>query len=171
MPQNAFLGGQTHDLVVSQKMMQPLFPHPLPPFPSIFCKWSNGCICTASKFEVQLPLLYTAWSNAYSEIGPEVTLWPLVTSCTKDYKGHSLVQNSFTAPPNTVPKQRETTPLLSTMQVTLRQNLIKKKNQLYTAHIKTFIMHIHIPNKITHIKSMCVHMFAEDDSKKIQNTL
>ena len=36
----------------------------------------------------------------YSEIGPEVTLRPLATSCAKDYKGHSLVQTSFTEPPN-----------------------------------------------------------------------
>ena len=35
-----------------------------------------------------------------SEIGPEVTLQPLATSCTKDYEGHSLMQTSFTEPPN-----------------------------------------------------------------------
>ena len=29
-----------------------------------------------------------------------VTLRPLATSCAKDYKGHSLVQTSFTEPPN-----------------------------------------------------------------------
>ena len=49
-----------------------------------------------------VPLLYTAWSNAYSEIGPEVTLRPLVASCAKDYKGLSLVQISFTEPPNKI---------------------------------------------------------------------
>ena len=27
--------------------------------------------------------------------------WPLATSCAKDYKGHSLVQTSFTEPPST----------------------------------------------------------------------
>ena len=43
---------------------------------------------------------HTAWSKAYSQIGLEVTLRPLTTSCTKDYKGHSLVQTSFTEPPN-----------------------------------------------------------------------
>ena len=36
------------------------------------------------------------------EIGPEVTLRPLATSCAKDYKGHSLVQTSFTETPNTL---------------------------------------------------------------------
>jgi len=66
-----------------------------------------------SQFYVQLPLLYTVWSNAYSEIGPEVTLWPLETSCAKDYKGHSLVQTSFTEPPNTAS--------ISSMAVELKQ--------------------------------------------------
>ena len=42
------------------------------------------------------------WSNTYSEICPEVTLRPLMTSCVRDYKGHSLVQTSFTEPPNSV---------------------------------------------------------------------
>ena len=42
------------------------------------------------------------WSNAYSEIGQEVMLWPLMTSCAKDYKGHSLVQTSFTELPNSL---------------------------------------------------------------------
>ena len=40
-------------------------------------------------------------SNICSEIGLEVMLRPLTTSCTKDYKGHLLVQTSFTEPPNT----------------------------------------------------------------------
>ena len=57
---------------------------------------------TASQFYVQLPLLYTVWSNTSSEIGPEVTLRPLATSCSKDYNGHSLVQTSFIEPPNRV---------------------------------------------------------------------
>ena len=39
-------------------------------------------------------------ANAYSEIGLEVTLRPIVTSCAKDYKGQSLMQTSFTEPPN-----------------------------------------------------------------------
>ena len=39
-------------------------------------------------------------SNAYSEIGPEVMLRPLATSCAKDYKEHSLAQTSFTEPSN-----------------------------------------------------------------------
>ena len=77
-----------------------LFFHPPSPFPGNFCNCNSGGICTASQFEVQLPLLYTAWRNAYSEIGPELTLRPLATSCAKHHKGHLLVQTSFTEPPN-----------------------------------------------------------------------
>ena len=39
---------------------------------SNFCNCNSIGICTASRFKVQLPLLYTAWSSVYSEIGPEV---------------------------------------------------------------------------------------------------
>ena len=77
-----------------------LFPHSPSPFPCNFCKHNNNGIFTASQFYIQLSLLYTALSNAYSEIGPEVTLRPLATSCAKDYKGHSLMQTSITEPPN-----------------------------------------------------------------------
>ena len=49
-----------------------LFSHPPSPFHGNFCNCNSIGICTASRFYVQLPLLYTAWSNAYSEIGPEV---------------------------------------------------------------------------------------------------
>ena len=72
MPQNAFFL-QTRDLLVSQKTMQRhFFFHPPSPFHGNFCNCNSIGICTASQFSVQLPLLYTAWSNAYSEIGPEV---------------------------------------------------------------------------------------------------
>ena len=70
------------------------------PFPGNFCNCDSGGICTASQLYVQLPLLYTVWSNAHTEIGPEVTLQPLVSSWVKDYKWHSLVQTSFTELPN-----------------------------------------------------------------------
>ena len=49
-----------------------LFFHPPAPFHGNFCNCNSIGICTASWFWVQLPLLYTAWSNAYSEIGSEV---------------------------------------------------------------------------------------------------
>ena len=92
----------TRDLLVSPKndVKTLFFPHSIA-FPCNFCKRNNNGIFTASQFYVQLPLLYTAWSNAYSEIGPEVTLRPLATSCAKDYKYHSLVQTSITEPPHT----------------------------------------------------------------------
>ena len=76
------------------------FFHSPSPFPCNFCKCNNKGIFTASQFYVQLPLLNTVWSNVYSEIGLEVTLRPLATSYAKDYKGHSLMQTSFTEPPN-----------------------------------------------------------------------
>ena len=81
-----------------------LTPPPPPHLSSLSLRWPCAVccgICTASQFYVQPPLLFTAWSNAYSEIVPEVTLQPLATSCAKDYKGHLLVQTSFTEPPNT----------------------------------------------------------------------
>ena len=77
-------------------MQRHFFFHPPSPFPSNFCNCNSGSICTASQFWVQLPLLYTAWRNANSEIGLEVMLWPLTTSCMKDYKRHSLMQTNFT---------------------------------------------------------------------------
>ena len=46
--------------------------HPPSPFHGNFCNCNSIGIGTASHFQVQLPLLYTARSNAYSEIGPEV---------------------------------------------------------------------------------------------------
>ena len=73
MPQNTFFP-RTRDLLVSQKMMQlkTFFFYPPSSFPSIFCNCNSAGICTASQFQVQLPLLYTvSRSNAYSEIVPE----------------------------------------------------------------------------------------------------
>ena len=99
MPQNTFFP-RTHDLLVSKKTMQRHFFQPSTPFPGKFCNCNARGICSASQFKVQLPL-YILWSNTYSEIGLEVMLRPLATSCMKDYKGHSLVQTSFTEPPNT----------------------------------------------------------------------
>ena len=48
------------------------FSHPPSPFPCNFRTRDRSGICTASQFYVQLPLLYTASTNAYSEISPEV---------------------------------------------------------------------------------------------------
>ena len=68
MLQNAFFLW-TRNLPVNQKTTQR---HPPSPFHGNFCNCNSTGICIASQFYVQLPLLYTAWSNAYSEIGPEV---------------------------------------------------------------------------------------------------
>ena len=56
-----------------------------------------------SRFNFHCYNLHTERSNAYSEIGLEVMLQPLTTSCMKNYKGHSLMQTSFTEPPNKYP--------------------------------------------------------------------
>ena len=65
----------TRDLLVSQKNdANTLFFHPPSHFHGDFCNCNSISICTASQFWVQLPLLYTAWSNAYSEISLEVML-------------------------------------------------------------------------------------------------
>ena len=47
--------------------------HPPSPFPCNFCNCNSGGICTAWQFWVKLLLLYTAWTNTYWEISPEVT--------------------------------------------------------------------------------------------------
>ena len=99
MPQNAFFPHEIAIFWSAKKRRKDTFLPPSIPFPCNFWNCNSGGICTASQLQVQLPLLYTAWSNAYSEIGPEVTLRPLATS--QGYKGHSLVQSSFTQPPNT----------------------------------------------------------------------
>ena len=69
-----------------------LYFHPPSPFHGNFCNCNSIGICTASQFEFQLPLLYTVWSNAYSEIGPEVHCdlsWLLCWKITK--RIHSLL--------------------------------------------------------------------------------
>ena len=81
------------------------FPHPPSPFPGNFCNCKQWChlycfaVLSSSSIVIHSGVKP---GNAYSEIGPEVTLRPLAASCAKDYKGHSLVQTSFTEPPNRV---------------------------------------------------------------------
>ena len=89
-------------------MWRHFFFHSPSPFPCNFYKHNNNGIFTASQFCVQFPLLYTVWSNASTEIRPEVTLRPLMTSCAKDYKGHSLMQTSFTETNTPAPTHRYT---------------------------------------------------------------
>ena len=72
MPKNTFFL-RTRDLLVSKRNgAKTLFSHPPSPFDGNFCNCNSIGICTALQFKVQLPLLNTAWSNAYSKIGLEV---------------------------------------------------------------------------------------------------
>ena len=102
MPQNTFF---PHEIVIiwsaKKWCKDTLFSTLHPPSPVIFATATVAAFVLLHNSRFNFHCYYTARSNAYSEIGPEVTLWPLATSCAKDYKGHSLVQSSFTEPPNT----------------------------------------------------------------------
>ena len=105
MPQNAFFP-QTHDLLVSQKMTQRHFfsaLHPLSP------------VIFATATVMAFVLLCNSRFNFHCYTQCEATpthrsarKWrcdcacaiALTNFCAKDYKGHSLVQTSFTEPPN-----------------------------------------------------------------------
>ena len=69
------------------------------PFPGNFCNCNSIGICTASQFQVQLPVIHSVKQRLLIN-WPEMTLQPLATSCAKDYKQHSLLQTSFTELPN-----------------------------------------------------------------------
>jgi len=43
--------------------------------------------------------------KAAQKLAQKWQLQPFTTSCTKDYEGHSLMQTSFTEPPNSIKKQ------------------------------------------------------------------
>ena len=98
MSQNAFFSPRNRDLLVSKKKKKrrkdTFFPptlHPL--YPAIF----------ATATVVAFVLLRNSRFNFHcytQREGPELTLRPLATSCAKHHKGHSLVQTSFTEPPN-----------------------------------------------------------------------
>ena len=88
---------QTCDLLVSQKMMQTLFSPPSIPLPRSFLQlqhWQHLHCFTI------LGSTSTVIHSVKQQISPEVMLRSLATSCVKDYKGHSLLQTSFTEPPN-----------------------------------------------------------------------
>ena len=131
---------RTRDLLVSQKTTERhFFPHPPSPFPGNFCNCNSGGICTASQFQVQLPMSYTAWNNAYSEIGSEVTLRPFATFCVKDYKGHSLIQTSFTELPNTHCVFKLLSPvnqLFALINYTVRKKSLKKTPRNYADNME-----------------------------------
>ena len=86
---------RTRDLLSRETAMQrpTLFaPHPHTFTLYFFCKCNSR---TTSQFYVQLPLLYTAWTNATQKSSRKWQLRPFATSCAKDYKGQSLVQTIF----------------------------------------------------------------------------
>ena len=83
----------------ARKQCKDTFFHPPSPFPCNFCKHNSSGICTASQFYVTLPLLQTMWTYTQKS-ARKWQLWPSVTSYVKDYKGHSLMQTSFTELPN-----------------------------------------------------------------------
>ena len=56
------------------------------------------------------PFAFVQLCHAYSEISLEVTLRLLATSCAKDYKGHSLMQTSFTELPKRGMMTKQITP-------------------------------------------------------------
>ena len=96
----------THDLLVSQKMMQRhfFFFHPASSFPSNFCICNSGVICTASQFyflgSASIVIHSVTVRQCLLRNQPESDA---VTSCNflrENYKGHSLMQTRFTEPPN-----------------------------------------------------------------------
>ena len=99
MPQNAFFP-QTRDLLVSQKLCKDTFFHLSSPSPVIF---ANATV-------VAFLLLHKSRFNFHCHTQHEPTpnqksarkwqLRPFVTSCAKDYDGHSFGQTSFTEQPN-----------------------------------------------------------------------
>ena len=98
-PKTHFFPPRTRDLMVSHKTAQRHFFSTLYPlFPVIFATATvlAFVLLRSSRFN----FICYIQCEAYSQIGPEVTLRPLATSCAKDYKEHSLAQTSFTEPPN-----------------------------------------------------------------------
>ena len=88
-----------HELEIfwsAKKLRKDTFFHPPSPFPRNICNCNSGGICTASQFQAQIPLLYTAGSNTYSEISPKVMLRPLARKITKGI--HSCNSASLNRP-------------------------------------------------------------------------
>ena len=98
MPQNAFFPRKSQSSGQPKIDAKTLFSHPPSPFPRIFLQlqqwWHLYCFTILGLIFIvmhsmkQCLLRNRPWSDA-------------VTSCAKDYEGHSLLQTSFTEPPNT----------------------------------------------------------------------
>ena len=104
MLQNAFFS--PHELTIfwsaTEKTTQRhFFPTPPPPFPGIFCNCNSGGICIASQFYVQLPSLLHRVKQRLLRNRPGSD-----AATSRNFlrerlqEGHSLVQTSFTEPPN-----------------------------------------------------------------------
>ena len=106
MPQNTFFL-RTRDLLVSQKFTQRHFFSTLYPLSMVIFATATVLafvLLRDSRFNFHC---YTQREATPTQKSPGSALRPLATSCVKDYKGHSLVQTSFTEPPNShVPRSR-----------------------------------------------------------------
>ena len=140
----------------AKKWCKDTFFPPSIPFPQQFLQlqqcWHLYCFAIL----IQLPLLYTVWSSAYSKTALEETLQPLTTSCVKDYKGHSLMQTIFTEPP-----QKE-------MQTHCWEvSEWRSKYRLFSSTSQgtlTVIMLIGVSSSITHIfQTQCTHVTCDSE--------
>ena len=84
---------------LKRRRQKHFFPTPHPLSPVIFATATvvTFVLLRNSRFNFHC---YPQREATRTQIGPEVTLRPIATSCAKDYKGHSLVQASFTEPPS-----------------------------------------------------------------------
>ena len=98
MPQNAFFPTNSRSFGQPKNDAKTLFSTFNPLSPVIFATATVVAFVLLRSSRFNFPC-YTQ-REATSQIGPEVMLRPLATSCAKDYKGHSLVQTSFSEPPN-----------------------------------------------------------------------
>ena len=96
MPQNAFFSWNCN-LLVSKKMMQRHF------FPTLH---PLSLVLLATAIVVAFVLLHNSRFNFHCYTQREAM--PTQKSCAKDYKGHALMQTSFTEPPNSSPSGPET---------------------------------------------------------------
>ena len=96
MPQNTSFFSRTYDLLVSQKRTQTLFFHHPSPFPCNFCNlqqwWHLYCFAILGSTSI---IVHSVKQHLLRKR-------PLVTFCAKDYKGHSLMQTSFSKLPNSM---------------------------------------------------------------------
>ena len=100
MPPNTFFSMNSQSSGQPKKWCKDTFFHPPSPFLGNFCNCNSSGICTAlnSRFNFHCYTQHEATPTRKSAW--KWQLQPLMTSCAKDCKGHSLMQTSFTEPPN-----------------------------------------------------------------------